>query len=105
MITIDLQQYRNPNSKILSDRKFGMQVRKKMKLDEIDKTEEQVIIIIPGDIWALNSSYFIGIFEKSVHYLGEENFRKKYLFQCSNNYILENIEQGIKDILYNLNYS
>ncbi len=31
--------------------------------------------------------------------LGEEKFRKKYLFQCSNNYVLENIEQGIEDIL------
>ena len=105
MITIDLQQYRNLNSKILSGRHFGMQVRKKMKLDEIDKTEEQVTIIIPDDIWSLNSSYFIGVFEKSVNYLGEENFRNKYVFQCSNNYILENIEQGIEDIFYNLNYS
>lgn len=99
MITIDLKQYRIPNSKILSGRNFGMQVRKNMKLDEIDKIEEQVTIIIPSDIWSLNSSYFIGLFEKSIHYLGEEKFRRKYLFQCSNNYILENIEQSIEDII------
>lgn len=99
MITINLQQYKIPNSKILSGRDFGTQVRQKLKLDEIDKTEEQVIIVIPDDIWSLNSSYFIGVFEKSIHYLGEENFRKKYLFQYSNNYILENIEQGIADII------
>ena len=99
MIRIDLQQYRVQNSKILFGRDFGAQVRNKLKLDEIDKTEEQVTIIIPNDIWSLNSSYFIGMFEKSILLLGEEKFRKKYLFQCSNNYILENINQGIDDIL------
>lgn len=99
MITIDLQQYRIPNSKILFGRDFGAKVREKLKLDKIDKTEEQVTITIPNDIWALNSSYFIGMFEKSVQCLGEEKFRKKYLFQCSNYYILANIEQGIEDIL------
>jgi len=40
MITINLQQYRVPNSKILFGRDFGTQVRNKLKLDEIDKTEE-----------------------------------------------------------------
>ena len=99
MITINLQQYRIPNSKILYGKDFGIQARRKLKLDEIDKAEEQVTIIIPDDIWSLNSSYFIGMFEKSVLLLGEEKFRKKYLFQCSNNYILENINQGIDDIL------
>lgn len=99
MITINLQQYRVPNSKILRGKNFGTQIRNKLKLDEIDKTEEQVIIIIPSDIWSLNSSYFIGMFEKSILLLGEEKFRKKYLFQYSNNYILENIEQGIEDTL------
>lgn len=66
MITINLQQYKNSNSKILSGRDFSIQVRQKMKLDEIDKTEEQVTIIIPSDIWAFNSSCFIGIFGKKV---------------------------------------
>ena len=58
MITINLQQYRIPNSKILYGKDFGIQARRKLKLDEIDKTEEQVTIIIPNDIWSLNSSYF-----------------------------------------------
>ena len=99
MITINLQQYRIPNSKILSGRDFGIQLRQKLELDKIDNIEEQVTIIIPSDIWALNSSYFIGVLGKSILMLGEEKFRKKYLFQCSNNYVLENIEQGIEDIL------
>lgn len=58
MIRIDLQQYRVQNSKILFGRDFGAQVRNKLKLDEIDNTGEQVTIIIPNDIWSLNSSYF-----------------------------------------------
>ncbi len=99
MITIDLQQHRMPNSHILCGKTFGVQVREKLKLDEIDKTIQQVVIIIPDDIWSLNSSYFTGVFEKSIYHLGEENFRKKYLFQFSNRYIKENIEQGIADIL------
>ena len=41
MITINLQQYRIPNSKILYGKDFGIQARRKLKLDEIDKTEEQ----------------------------------------------------------------
>ena len=42
MITINLQQYRIPNSKILFGRDFGAKVREKLKLDKIDKTEEQI---------------------------------------------------------------
>ena len=55
MITINLQQYRIPNSKILSGRDFGIQLRQKLELDKIDNIEEQVTIIIPSDIWAFNS--------------------------------------------------
>ena len=50
MITINLQQYRIPNSKILSGRDFGIQLRQKLELDKIDNIEEQVTIIIPSDI-------------------------------------------------------
>ena len=42
MITINLQQYRIPNSKILFGRDFGAKVREKLKLDKIDKTEGQI---------------------------------------------------------------
>ena len=68
-------------SKIFSGRNYGMQLRNENKLDELDKNNENVIIYIPKDTWTINSSFFCGLFEKSVIDLGKEKFLKKYTFK------------------------
>lgn len=86
------------NNKILSGREFGKSSRKKYDLDSLDKSTEIINIKIPEKIIAINSSFFLGMFDKSIINLGEEEFRNKYIFDCSNS-IKRSIDDGIRRAL------
>ena len=83
--------------KIFSGRNLGAEVREKLRLDEIDVRDCIVNIIVPKETWTINSSYFLGLFNKSISFLGEENFREKYKFVTDSKLILMDIESGIED--------
>lgn len=100
MFTIDLKQYIQ-NKKVLSGRDNGVNLRKRLEIDKIENENDEIKIIIPQDVFALNSSYFLGWLGKSVRDLGKENFEKKYLFEC-NEIVKLNIEDGINDALNNI---
>jgi len=107
MTKINLHNYRSPGSKIFSGRDKGCSARKQLNLDQYDSREEEVIISIPKDTWAINSSFFGGLFESSVMTLKEDRFRKKYRFQMEDGSKLpqelkENIDEGIFDALNNI---
>ena len=99
-MNIDLKQYIN-NKKVLSGRDNGIELRKKLEIEKIEKENELIEISIPKDVYALNSSYFLGWLGKSVRKLGKEKFEQKYLFK-SNEIIKLNIEDGINDALNNV---
>ena len=104
MIRINLHPYRTGASKIFSGRDRGIAVRIEKKLDEIDKSEEQVTVVIPKDTWTINSSFFGGLFEKSVMDLGRDRFLEKYTFVFDDgsglsSELRQNIEEGIHDAL------
>lgn len=104
MIKINLHQYRTGTSKIFSGRDKGIEVRKEKNLDEIDKNDEPVVVSIPKDTWTINSSFFGGLFEKSVIDLGKEKFLEKYTFIFDDGSVLsselrQNIDEGIHDAL------
>ena len=101
---INLHNYRSSGSKIFSGRDKGCQARISLDLDKLDHTEETVIVSIPKDTWAINSSFFGGLFEASVIELSEDKFRKKYQFQFDDGSDLSeelkcNINDGIFDAL------
>lgn len=101
---INLQKYRANEEKILTGRDEGKKVRESLKLDNIDNEDITVIVEIPNDILSLNSSYFLGLFQKSIMLLGEEKFRKKYIFRCERKSIIDiNVEDGIQEALNNAN--
>ncbi len=100
MFTIDLKQYIQ-NKKVLSGRDNGVNLRKRLEIDKIENENDEIKIIIPQDVFALNSSYFLGWLGKSVRDLGKESFEKKYLFEC-NDIVKLNIEDGINDALNNI---
>jgi hypothetical protein len=50
--------------------------------------------VIPGDISAINISFFLSMFGKSVRDLGKEIFREHYRFHCTDD-LLPLIELGI----------
>nr|DAY89475.1 MAG TPA: protein of unknown function DUF4325 [Caudoviricetes sp.] len=101
---INLHKYRTNGSKIFSGRDRGCDARRALKLDELDETTDKIIVSIPKDTWAINSSFFGGLFEASVIKLKENCFRQKYQFQFDDGTPLSstlqsNIEEGIFDAL------
>lgn len=97
MINFNLCEYIN-GKQVLSGRDKGEKLRETLKLDMIDINNEQVKIIIPKEVYAFNSSYFLGLFGKSVRLLGKQKFESKYLFD-SNDIVRMNIIDGINDAL------
>lgn len=95
---INLNKYKNANSKVLSGRKEGKNVRDRLSLDTIDNTLEVVKVIFPEDIISLNSSFFLGLFGPSVRQLGKEKFEEKYKFECPQ-FIVNSINDGIERAL------
>ena len=100
MENIVLKKYLN-NKKVLSGREKGKKLRETLRLDEKDKNETSVKIEFPKDVYALNSSYFLGLFGVSVRKFGKDKFLEKYKFSCSN-IIMLNILDGIEDALNNV---
>lgn len=101
MKVLDLAQYRSPNSKVFSGRARGERVRTEENLDRFDNSDEKIIVKIPDDVFSFNTSFFLGLFGKSVRSAGSrEEFRRKFIFQ-SPDYLEVDIEGGIADALRN----
>lgn len=95
---IDLNNYKTKGVKVFSGRDKGKDLRNKLKLDEIEKNEQIIVVIVPEDIYSLNSSFFLGLFGKSVRNFGEDGFRKKFIFKCDE-IIKNNIDDGVSEAL------
>lgn len=95
MKTINLNDYRKKNSKVLSGRDEGYRCRKQADLQSIDNESGSVSVIVPPDLYSINISFFLGFFGESIRNLGENLFREKYKFQCDS-FIMENINDAVK---------
>ncbi len=99
---IELKDYIE-DRKIISGRKNGIEIREKLKIEDLENNNDIIEIIIPDDILSFNSSYFLGMLGKSVRkYKSKEAFLKKYTFKC-NDIVKMNIDDGILDALNNNN--
>jgi hypothetical protein len=81
-MTIDLAKFTSSDEIVLSGRPKGESLRKKLGLDALEDKDEPMQIVIPQHIVSLNSSFFLGLFSKSVEKFGESGFLSKYEFQC-----------------------
>lgn len=79
---ITLGKHRRANSRVFSGRNEGYDLRKKLKLSELEKQYSYIKITVPEDTLSLNTSFFLGLFGESVRELGEEKFREVYNFDC-----------------------
>lgn len=95
---IELEEYKDKNSKVFSGKKRGIAVRKELKIDELDKSDYTIEVIVPKDTFSINASFFLGLFSKSIKFLGEESFRGKYIFDTTEE-IRKNIDEGIRRAL------
>ena len=92
--------FRDLGGPVYIGRPKGEATRKKFRLDEIDRSETQVIIEIPDDIYSINSSYFLGMFGPSIKFAGSrEAFLKKFKFSASDA-ILSKIDKYIVRALH-----
>ena len=97
----DLKKYRTKGVKIFSGRERGKLVRENMKLDELDLETVIIEIVFPADILTMTTSFFLGLFGKSVRASGSENlFREKYMISGTEQILLDTtdgIEIALKE--------
>ena len=80
MLTID---FRNLGGPVHSGRSKGELARKVFNLDEMDAQQKSVIVHVPDDTYSVTTSFFLGLFGKSVRQAGSrEAFLSRYEFQA-----------------------
>lgn len=73
------------NSRVLVGRPRGEKAREKYDLDKIDKEGGQVEVVVPGNIYSVNSSFFLGLFGISIVAAGSRQaFFDRHHFSASN---------------------
>lgn len=79
-IDIDLARFKSEESNVFTGRPQGILVRKDLKLDKLDKEDNQVNFIIPKETTSFNPSFYLGLLFDSLKKLGVERFSNKYKF-------------------------
>ena len=98
-IKIDIKDKIPTKTIILSSKLNGENMRRKLKLDELEEKEDSIEIIISKPIASFNTSYFLGLFTTSINKnKTKETFLKKYNFICDE-YIMKDIYDGIDEAL------
>ena len=97
-ITVDLGNYSQPSIGVLAGRDRGAAVRQRARLDDWDNDESATVhVIIPEYVYSLNSSFFLGMFTKSIRALGRERFVARYRFTGPDAQKI--VEQGVRKAL------
>jgi len=79
-LMLDLSAYTDAGVGVLAGRERGERVRREAGLDRADREGQAVQVVIPDDVDSVNSSFFLGLFEKSIFELGADEFRRRYSF-------------------------
>lgn len=97
IITIDFSKLGGP---VYVGREKGARVRERFDLDRVDDEPTKVKVIIPAETFSLNSSFFLGLFGKSVKAAGDAQiFFEKYLFDIPE-HLRESIERSVSRALF-----
>lgn len=104
--TLNMHEFKKPESKTYSGRDNGVEARKKLALNQLDKDNEKYDLIIPDGTYSITGSFFGGMLADSVKHLGEKKFREKYRIcfrdGVISNEIQQDYEEGIYDALNGL---
>lgn len=99
-MNIDLKQLQG---RFLSGRERGREIRKARGIDNIDAENKNVQVIFPDEVELISSSFFLGMFGKSIlQYASKNKFREKYKFVGSEK-ALKNFDTYIDFALQNKN--
>ena len=67
---------------LFSGREKGRLNREKFDMDTIDASDKLVDVIIPDNTYSITSSFFMGLFGKSIRNIGNrDEFFQKYRFK------------------------
>lgn len=100
--TINLEDYRVQGAKVLTGRDRGKYVRQTSNLDEIEAKYDEVIIIIPKDIYSIIPSFFEELFLNVILKLGRVKFFEKFKIESLGEYKYEKpLNEAIDRILRN----
>jgi hypothetical protein len=76
---IDFKKLGGP---VFVGRANGAQARQKLGLDQLDQQSDPIRVVIPTDAYAVNSSFFLGLFGPSLSLLNSrERFFAHYQFE------------------------
>ena len=65
---------------VFTGRERGEKARKVLKLDSVTEND-RVNVVIPDGVYTVTSSYFLGLFGKSIRDLGLEKFSSVFKFE------------------------
>ena len=94
---VDLAAFRTSGVRVFAGRDRGRKVREAAALDKLDRETINVRVSVPQDVFSVNTSFFLGMFGKSIRELGEDKFREKYEFVGKP--IDEVVDEGIEEAL------
>lgn len=75
---VKIADYLTDQSRALVGVKRGVELRKKSQIDKIDNRSENIKIVIPRGIWAINHTYWQGFLYNVIKKHGKEKFMEKY---------------------------
>lgn len=87
---IDFQQFGGP---VFTGRDRGEAARKKLKLDRV-KIGDTVTVEIPSTTYTVTSSFFLGLFGKSIRDLGLDSFKTIFKFNMPS-FLSESVEEWL----------
>lgn len=86
---------RNGEVRNLTGHERGNEARRHYNLDALDVGNEEVVIKVPSEVYAISPSFFQGMLTESIVRLGgREAFLKRYRFDASP-IILQQVERAI----------
>lgn len=98
---IDLSPYKREEERIFTNRDNGIRARKELKLEELEREEGCIEVLLPKELWSINPSFFGGMFERSIKEF-EHKFWEKYVFLYVNH---DELSDELKDsIEYDYDY-
>lgn len=98
---VELNKVLSSGQKVISGKDRGINARKSFGLDQLDKSNEHIVIVVPEDVKVITPSFILGMFSSSVSACGSiEKFFSKYEFKTPSGVpsalVLEQIQQGAK---------
>lgn len=79
----------------LAGKERGLSARNELKIDYYDNVEGRVKVLVPEGMYAVTSSFFLGLFSKSAKKFKTKNdFLNHYDFVCSS-LMKRQIEHGV----------